>query len=212
MSSKLSIALLAVLMMGSAVHAAPPTAKPRVVAPVNHAENMKTIEDFQKEYKAKNGDMSKIEMSRKRAFITAIKSYSDLTPGLTNSSLMRLYLAPEFQSLQGKDILAEVQNLAKMRSSGVKEQVEAANLKIELMELAGFRLDASNMNKKEFEALRVLLAIDVQAVPKAVPLMKKIVENLRKGPSVMTVEAAVTEGMKGMKGTLEDFINLCSKV
>jgi hypothetical protein len=212
MSIKLSTAFLTLLIVSTTAHAieaAKPKAAHEVAKEVSSTNQFKAIEEARKEFREKKGVVKNMSKESLRAFDIAVKAYTDKTPGLSSNSLKRLLLSPELEYLQGKGIVEQVEALSRIKATGTKEQQANADIKLELMDLLGIRMTAKNFTSKEVEALRVLLSINLEEIPAAAPVIKAIVKNLRNGE--LSLEDSVKNGMAGMKGTLEDFINKCGK-
>jgi hypothetical protein len=226
MSAKLIPGLLVLLFSANAVYAAVPAepAKTAHQAARTPTDPAATIKQFRDEYKKTYDDMTKANKDKevkssdvlnkmsaasKYAFGRAVKYYNDKTPGLSTNSLMRLMMSPESEHMPVDLMLKKAQQLGEVVKNGTPEQREAAQLQLEMMDLAGIRLEGNNMNSKEFDALRILMSIDLQAMPHAIPVVKRVTKNLRDGSK--SVEESVKDGMTGMKGSLEDFIANCGK-
>jgi hypothetical protein len=147
----------------------------------------KAKEDLEK---LKNIEFGKMNKDQQQTVSKALSVFSDKI-GVSNKAMLRVFLLKS-------DILADVIRLESVKGT------EAQKVQSELIESIGTTLTAENSKSTEVQAAVKLLQLDLTTLPpKATEIVKKINELIRQGK---TLKEAITEGTKGMKGSLEDLI------
>lgn len=229
MSAKLIPSLMALFFVSNAAFAAGPVEAPRAARPAHAtvADPVKVVTEYQARYKSTFEDLLRenqkagnkktptsadifAKMNDRAALQTFARATQQLAakaPGLRADTVSRLILASDNLQLPKEVLIKRIEQIGEILKGNDPAKKDAAQSMVDMMEIVSVRMHEISPTAPEYKVLQVLIGIDLQALPNAVPVVKAILRGLN-DPNKKP-EQAVQEGMTGIKGTLEDFVRLC---